>query len=229
MDLQILHEDNSIVVVNKPQNVPTQEDSSKDEDLLSMVKQYIKQKYNKPGEAFVGLVHRLDRPTGGVMVFARNSKSAARLSAQIAEGLFDKTYFAVVCGTPRERKGYLVHYLKKNEEKNTVEIVPRLTEGAKKAELEYEVLETKNGYSLVKIHLITGRSHQARVQMASLSTPIFGDVKYGDSKERALMNLYCVELKIFHPITKQKMVFRSYPPEQERMWNLFDLSKYLEV
>jgi len=229
MELRILHEDNSIIVVEKPQNVPTQEDESKDMDLLSMVKAHIKQKYNKPGEAFCGLVHRLDRPTGGVMVFARNSKSAARLTEEIKNGDFDKTYFAVVVGVPREKKGSLVHYLKKDDARNIVEIVPRLTEGAKRAELEYEVLETKEGYSLVKVHLLTGRSHQIRVQMASLKTPIYADVKYGDKNTKGLMNLYCVELRLYHPISKKKMIFRSYPPEQENMWKLFDMSKYLEI
>lgn len=228
-NIRILHEDNSIIVVDKPQNMPTQEDASGDTDLLTMIKQHIKEKYNKPGEAFCGLVHRLDRPTGGVMVFARNSKSATRLSEQIKNGEFEKTYFAVLVGTPREKKGSLVHYLKKDDTKNIVEIVPRLTQGAKRAELEYEVLESKNGYSLVRVHLLTGRSHQIRVQMASLKTPIYGDVKYGNPKEKGLLNLYCVELKIFHPITKQKMIFRSYPPETENMWNLFGLDKYLEI
>ena len=161
----ILFEDNQIIVVEKPQNVPSQGDASGDNNMLDMVKAYIKEKYNKPGNVFCGLVHRLDRPTGGVMVFAKTSKSASRLSEQFKTDDVHKIYFAVVVGCPKVKKGHLVHFLKKDEKNNMVEIVPQSTEGAKRAELDYEVLEEKNGYSLVKINLITGRSHQARVHL----------------------------------------------------------------
>lgn len=176
--LDIIYEDNHIIVVIKPQNVPTQSDSSGDKDLLSLVKAYVKEKYNKPGEAFVALVHRLDRPTGGVVVFARNSKSASRISAQIQNRTFEKTYFAVVDGKPKMQKGHLVNYLKKDAKENKVKIVPMSEPEAKRAELDFEVLETINDLSLVKINLETGRPHQIRVQLASLGTPVFGDAKY---------------------------------------------------
>lgn len=184
--LDIIYEDNHIIVVIKPQNIPTQSDASGDKDLLSMVKEYIKEKYNKPGEAFVGLVHRLDRPTGGVVVFARNSKSASRLSAQIKNHTFEKTYFAVVRGVPRIPKTTLINYLKKDLKENRVKIVPMLEPDAKRAELSYEVLETVNQLSLVKIKLETGRAHQIRVQLANIGTPVFGDAKYG--KEQVVSN-----------------------------------------
>ena len=128
--LTVLYEDNQVIVVVKPQNVPTQADSSGDVDLLTMVKQYVKEKYDKPGEAFIGLVHRLDRPTGGVMVFARNSKSAARLQEQMKSGLFEKKYLAVTVGVPRDRQGRLSQYLFKDAETNTVKVVPAAVEGA---------------------------------------------------------------------------------------------------
>lgn len=225
----ILFEDNHIIVVRKPQNIPTQADITGDEDMLSLVKEYIKQTYHKPGNVYVGLVHRLDRPTGGVMVFAKTSKAAARLSEQLKTDAFQKTYFAVVEGTPRERAGRLEHYLKKDEKENKVVIVPMLTEGAKKAVLNYKVLEEAQGYSLVQIQLITGRSHQARVQMASLKTPIYGDAKYGKHATTTNnLNLFAVELRFEHPVQKTQMVFRAYPPTEKPMWNLFHLEKYLE-
>lgn len=228
--MEILYEDNHIIVVKKPQNVPTQEDASGDKDMLTMVKEYIKEKYNKPGNVYVGLVHRLDRPTGGVMVFAKTSKAASRLSEQFKNGDSEKTYFCVVVGRPREKKGNLVHFLRKNEKTNMVEITPQLTESAKRAELNYEVLETVQNYSLVKAELITGRSHQVRVQMKSLGTPIFGDVKYGgENAEKGLLNLYAVKLVFYHPVTKEKMVFINYPPEDKDKWNLFDIDKYLRI
>jgi len=228
--MDILFEDNHVIVVNKPQNIPTQEDASGDKDMLTMVKEYIKEKYNKPGNVYVGLVHRLDRPTGGVMVFAKTSKAAARLSEQFAGSDSEKTYFCVVVGSPREKRGKLIHFLKKNEKTNMVEQVPQSVEGAKRAELDYTVLEEKNGYSLVKAVLVTGRSHQVRVQMKTLGTPIYGDVKYGgENAEKGLLNLYAVKLSFLHPITKERMVFISYPPEDKEKWNLFDIEKYLKV
>ncbi len=226
----ILFEDNQIIVVQKPQNVPSQADSSGDENMLDMVKAYIKEKYNKPGNVYCGLVHRLDRPTGGVMVFAKTSKSANRLSEQFKSDDVHKTYFAVCVGEPKVKKGHLVHFLKKDEKNNMVEVVPASTEGAKRAELNYEVLETREGHSLVQIELITGRSHQARVQMKTIGIPIYGDVKYGGKDAKTgYLNLYAVQLTFEHPVSKDHMRFICYPPEQEKMWNLFNLEKYLLV
>lgn len=162
-DIEIVYEDNSILVVVKPQNIPTQADSSNDIDMLSLVKEYVKVTHNKVGDAFVGLVHRLDRPTGGVMVFAKNSKAASRLSESIRLGEVDKKYLAVVCGCPKMRSGKLTHYLKKSATDNTVVIAPMSTEGAKYAELDYKVLEEKQGFTLVQINLITGKIGRAHV------------------------------------------------------------------
>ena len=152
-DLIVLYEDNHIIVVMKPQNVPTCEDETKDPDLLSVIKQYIKEKYGKPGNVFVGLVHRLDRPTGGIMVFAKTSKAAARLAEQMKTGDFEKKYLAVVVGRMREQKERLTHYIKKNPVNTTVYVCAQTTEGAKRAELEYRVAEDKAvSYTHLRAH-----------------------------------------------------------------------------
>lgn len=230
--MDILYEDNHIIVVNKPQGVASQPDDTGDKDMLTQVKEYIKEKYNKPGEAFAGVVHRLDRPTGGAMVYAKTSKGASRLSQSLRDGEFDKTYFAVVCGKPKDAKAKIVSYLKKDEKTNTVKIVPQTETGAKRAELDYEVLEynSKTNRSLVKVKLYSGRGHQIRVQMKSIKCPVYGDQKYGgEGMDKVMLNLFAVELAFLHPVTKQKMVFRVYPPEDAQAWNEFKLEKYLAL
>jgi len=229
-NIKIVYEDNHILVVVKPQNIPSQEDETKDPDMLTLLKEYIKEKYNKEGEVFLGLVHRLDRPTGGVMVFAKTSKAAERLFMSMREGDFEKKYMAVVNGTPKEKQDRLTHYLIKNEHRNIVQVAPMTSEGAKLAELDYKVLNEKQGLSLVMIRLLTGRSHQARVQMATVGTPIVGDVKYGKGdKVRSNLALWAVELKFTHPTLKEKMTFRVYPPEEEYPWSLFDMDIFLKI
>ncbi len=227
--MDILYEDNHVIVVLKPQNVPSQADESGDKDMLTMVKEYIKEKYNKPGNVYVGLVHRLDRPTGGVMVFAKTSKAAARLTEQFKNKEAEKTYFAVVCGALKAKQTKLVNYLLKDEKNNIVKVVPMATTGAKRAELDYTVLEEKDGFSLLKVKLETGRGHQIRVQLSTIGNPIYGDQKYGKDMPKANLNLFAVELKFKHPTTGDTMVFRAYPPENLKAWNLFDLEKYLSL
>lgn len=224
-ELNVVYEDNHIIVVIKPQNIPTQEDESKDKDLLTMVKEYIKEKENKPGNVYVGLVHRLDRPTGGVMVFAKTSKSASRLTQEMHTDDFKKRYLAVVVGKPKESRGRLVNFLLKNPRTNTVQIVPELTTNAKRAELTYEVLDAKEKVSLVDIQLLTGRSHQIRVQMKNIGCPVYGDVKYGgDSLAKGHnLALWAYELKFVHPTTKENMTFKCYPPEDIIPWKVFNL------
>ena len=153
-ELTILHEDNHIIVVLKPQNIPTCEDASKDPDMLTIIKDYIKKTYNKQGNVYLGLVHRLDRPTGGVMVFAKSSKAAARLSEQLKNGDFEKRYFTVLVGEPKEEKATLTHYIKKNAVNNMVYVCPPTVEGAKFCELEYQILQKSAGISLAKVILI---------------------------------------------------------------------------
>ena len=224
--MNIVFEDNHLLVVIKPQNIPSQKDSSNDMDMLSMCKEYLKEKYQKAGEAYCGLVHRLDRPTGGLMVFAKTSKCAERLSKQIRDGETQKEYLATVVGTPKFATDYLINYLKKDEKNNTVSVVPQLETGAKKAELIYNVLDSTNKLSLVKCKLLTGRSHQIRVQMANIGHPVFGDVKYGgDIVSGWNLALWSYKLCFEHPITHKELTFVCYPPEDEMPWKYFNFAK----
>lgn len=230
-DIKILYEDNHIIVVVKPQNVPSQADSTGDADMLTLLKQYIKEANNKPGAVYLGMVHRLDRPTGGVMVFAKTSKAAARLSKAIAEGDFEKKYLAVVYDTPKIKQQILINYLKKDSNTNNVYVVPELTEGAKRAELNYRVLNSIGKISLVGINLITGRSHQIRVQLAHIMCPIVGDRRYSGNRPQANCNLalWAAEIKFKHPVNDSIMVFKVFPPEDEKPWSYFNIEPYFTV
>lgn len=230
--LQVVYEDNHVIVVVKPQNVPSCPDETGDKDILTVVKEYLIQKYDKKGDAFVGLIHRLDRPTGGVMVFAKTSKAASRLSESMKNGEFEKKYFAVVVDTPKEKSMLnLTHYLVKDSTKNMVYSVPLATEGAKKAVLDYTTLASENNLSLLSIRLHTGRAHQIRVQMQTIGNPLFGDQRYGGGKTPVGYNLalWAVELKFVHPTTKEKMTFRVYPPVEEIPWKYFDVTRFLSI
>ena len=229
-ELNILHEDNHIIVVLKPQNIPSCEDSSKDKDLLTMVKEYIKETYNKPGNVYVGLVHRLDRPTGGIMVFAKSSKAAARLSEQMKEGDFEKRYYAVLTGKPKEEKATLTNYIKKNAINNMVYVCTPTEAGAKFAELDYTVLEEKDGLSLADVRLHTGRSHQIRVQMNAINCPLYGDMRYGGERaKKGHLALWAYYLGFTHPVTKERMVFRVQPPKDITPWDKFDTDKSITL
>jgi len=203
--LNIIYEDNQIIVVEKPYNVPTQEDSSGDVDLLTMVKNYIKEKYLKPGNVYIGLVHRLDRPVGGLMVFARTSKSASRLSLQIQNHDFNKSYLAVVHGSFKETTGTYNDKLKKLDNGNTV-----IANDGKDSLLNYEVLKTDNNISLVKIDLKTGRHHQIRAEFAYHNHPLCGDQRYG-LQDKTQIALYAYEISFLHPITNERLTFTKYP------------------
>lgn len=205
--LEVLYEDNHLIVVVKPANVPSQQDSSNDLDLLTMVKRYVKEKYHKPGNVYIGLVHRLDRPVEGVMVFARSSKAASRLSEQIKKKEFSKHYLAVINGIIPEKKGEFKDYLLKKEDGNT--IVTDSKHG-KESILKYEVLKEKDNKSLVRIELITGRHHQIRVQFSSRGYPLVGDQRYGKQDNKQIC-LCSYELSFIHPTTKEIMNFQKYP------------------
>ena len=223
-ELKILHEDNHIIVVLKPQGVPSCGDESGDGNMLDAVKEYIRTAYGKPGNVYVGLVHRLDRPTGGVMVFAKTSKAAARLSEQMRSGDFEKKYLAVLSAVPKEPQGKLVNYLKKNAVNNMVYLCPPTTEGAKMASLEYRVAEEKGGCALAEIKLHTGRSHQIRVQMAGIGCPVFGDMRYGGERaKKGNLALWAYSLTFTHPVTKERLRFMAEPPE-ETPWKYFSLA-----
>lgn len=229
-ELTILHEDNHIIVVLKPQNVPSCEDESKDKDLLTMIKEYIRQTYGKTGNVYLGLVHRLDRPTGGVMVFAKSSKAAARLSAQMKEGDFEKRYYAVLVGKPKEDRATLTHYMKKNAVNNMVYVCPPTVQGAKFAELDYRVINYKDDLALTEIRLHTGRSHQIRVQMSSIGHPVYGDMRYGGEKAiKGNLALWAYYLSFTHPVSKERMVFRIQPPKDLRPWDGFDTENSVTI
>ncbi len=224
-ELIILYEDNHIIVVLKPQNVACCPDESGDDNLLDCVKRYIKTAYNKPGNAFVGLVHRLDRPTGGVMVFAKTSKAAARLSAQMRDKDFEKRYLAVLCGSPSKKKGTLENYLRKNSVNNTVYVCTQTEEGAKFAALEYEIRGERENLSLADINLLTGRTHQIRVQTAAINAPVYGDMRYGGEKAvKGKLALWAYSLKFTHPVTGDRLRFMAEPPLDAMPWKLFDIN-----
>ena len=229
-DLTILFEDNHIIVVLKPQGVPSQGDNTGDADMLTIIKDYIKEKYGKPGNVFLGLVHRLDRPTGGVMVFAKTSKAAARLSEQVREGAFSKKYLAVTTSRPQDKAARLTHYLFKDMSSNTVRVVPLSTDGAKKAILDYNNLEDneENDLHLLDVKLHTGRTHQIRVQTATIGCPIFADAKYGSMVSGGRLALWAYDLSFKHPTTEKIMSFRVFPPEAFP-WSLFNLERHIGI
>lgn len=212
--VEVLYEDNHVLVVVKPVNVPTQEDSSGDPDLLTILKADLKLRHNKPGNVFLGLVHRLDRPVGGVMVFAKTSKAASRLSDQVRTRRLDKTYTAVVHGLVSPSQGRLQHYLLKDSRTNTVSSVSKHTNGAKEALLDYTLLDQQEDLSLIKVNLITGRPHQIRVQWASQGYPLYGDQRYGQkfAKPGQQIALWASELAFDHPTQQNRLSFQSSPP-----------------
>ena len=219
----IVYEDNHLLVVIKPHNIAVQEDESKDDDLLNLLKNYIKVRDNKPGNVFLGLVHRLDRPTGGVMVFAKTSKCASRLTEQLKNKEMRKTYLTVVLGKPNQLKSRLTAYLVKDEKNNVVNLATRSDYGAKEAILDYELLDTNSNMSLIKVNLLTGRSHQIRVQMSKQNnTVIYGDFKYGDKAHGGNLALWAYELKFNHPTTQKPMVFKVLPDVEKAPWNVFN-------
>lgn len=211
--MKIIYEDNHLLVVLKPINIPVQEDDSKDLDMLTYLKKYLKEKYNKPGNVYLGLVHRLDRPVSGIMVFAKTSKAASRLSEQIRNHTFKKEYMAVLCGkTPK--KDILVDKLLKNPKTNTTVV----SEKGKEAILSYELIEYKNNYSLVKINLETGRSHQIRVQFSSRGYPLYGDQRYNKKAlPKQQIALFANRLEFIHPVTKEKLFFEEELPNFRTM------------
>ncbi len=214
--IKIIYEDNHLLVVEKPINIPVQSDSSKDTDLLTLLKNYLKKMYNKPGDAYLGLVHRLDRPVGGVMVFAKTSKCASRLSEQIRNGGFKKVYYAVVEGNIFEN-GLLKDKLLKDECINTVKV----DNNGKDAELYFERIDYKDSLSLVKINLKTGRSHQIRVQFSSRGYPLYGDHRYNKNcKKNSQIALFAQSLSFNHPITKEKVTY-SLPLPSRYPFNIF--------
>jgi 23S rRNA pseudouridine1911/1915/1917 synthase len=211
MELSILFEDNHLIAVNKRPSDIVQGDKTGDEPLPERIKTFLKKKYNKPGNVFCGVIHRLDRPTSGVVLFAKTSKGLERMNRQFSQHLTQKTYWALVEGIPETEEGRLVHYLLKNQEKNKSFCVAKERPGAKEARLNYKVLKQFDRFTWVEISLETGRHHQIRAQFASIGCPVKGDVKYGAKRSNADQSicLHAHSLSFSHPVTGEKVTLKA--------------------
>lgn len=223
--MKILFEDNHLIAVNKPNNVLVQGDETGDETLGDQVKAYIKEKYNKPGEVFLGTIHRLDRPVSGVTIFARTSKALERMNKIFAERDVKKTYWAIVGRRPEPFNGHLTHYILKDTQKNIVKAYDNLSnrsKDAKKADLDYELIAEIGDHFLLQVDLQTGRSHQIRAQLAKIGCPIVGDVKYGfpHPNKDSSIHLHCRNISFEHPVKKELVNLTAKVPK-EQIWKLF--------
>jgi 23S rRNA pseudouridine1911/1915/1917 synthase len=219
-NLQILHEDNHIIVVNKRVGDIVQGDKTGDKPLSEVVKEYVKEKHNKPGEVFLGVVHRLDRPTSGIVVFARTSKALTRLNEMFSNRETQKTYWAIVKNRPENAEATLVHYLKRNEKNNTSKAHLKEVPESKKASLEYKIIKELDNYFALEINLHTGRHHQIRAQLAAINCPIKGDLKYGFDRSNTDggIHLHARKLVFSHPVTKNLLEIIAATPK-DVIWN----------
>lgn len=220
-NLQILHEDNHIIVVNKRVGDIVQGDKTGDKPLSEVVKEYLKEKYDKPGEVFLGVVHRLDRPTTGIVVFARTSKALTRLNELFSNRETKKTYWAVVKNKPVKTNDTLVHFLKRNEKNNTSKAHLKEVPGSKKASLDYTIIKELDNYFVLEINLHTGRHHQIRAQLAAIGCPIKGDLKYGFDRSNpdGGIHLHARKLVFIHPVSKENLEIIA-PTPKDVIWNL---------
>ena len=210
--INIIYEDNHLLVVEKPVGIPVQEDKSKDIDMIRLLKDYRIKNESKSGDAYIGLVHRLDRPVGGIMVFTKTSKAASRLSEEIRNNTFHKTYLAVIKGTLKNKENTLNDYLIKNEKENKSYVTSK--DKGKASSLKYKVISEKDSLSLVEINLITGRSHQIRVQFSSRNHPLVGDSKYGNNPNNIDIALFAQSITLVHPTTKETLTFTLKVPNR---------------
>ncbi len=219
-NLQVLHEDNHIIVINKRAGDIVQGDKTGDKPLSEVVKEYIKEKYNKPGEVFLGVIHRLDRPTTGIVVFAKTSKALTRLNESFKNRETKKIYWAVVKNSPPKSNDTLVHFLKRNSKNNTSKAHVKEVPDSKKASLEYRLFKKLDNYFGLEILLHTGRHHQIRAQLTAIGCPIKGDLKYGFDRSNSDggIHLHARKLEIMHPVTKENLVFVA-PTPNEVIWN----------
>lgn len=219
-NLEILFEDNHLLIVNKKSGDIVQGDKTGDKPLSEVVKEYIKEKYNKPGEVFLGVVHRLDRPTSGIIIFARTSKALERLNKMLRDRVISKTYWAIIKNNPKEVKGTLIHFLKKNPKNNKSTVFKKEAVGSKKAILHYTTLRNLENYSLLEIDLETGRHHQIRAQLSNINCSIKGDVKYGAKRANNDFSicLHSSILEFTHPTTKKELKIKAKFPDS-KIWN----------
>ena len=218
--LEILFEDNHLLIVNKKSGDIVQADKTGDKPLSEVVKEYIKEKYNKPGDVFLGVIHRLDRPTSGIIIFARTSKALERLNKMLRERNVSKTYWAVIKNNPKNTKDTLKHFLKKNPKNNKSTVFKKEAEGSKKAILHYTIIKNLKNYSLLEIDLETGRHHQIRAQLSFIGSPIKGDLKYGASRSNkdGSIHLHARKINFTHPVSK-KIITIIAPVPNEVIWN----------
>lgn len=219
-NVQVLYEDNHLIAVNKRVGDIVQGDKTNDPPLSEIVKAYLKQKYNKPGAVFLGVVHRLDRPTSGLVIFAKTSKALKRMNQLFVDKKIDKTYWALVKNIPQQQKDTLTHWLKKNPKTNTSKVYPNEVKDSKKAILHYKILLKLQRYSLLEIELETGRSHQIRSQMAYIGCPIKGDLKYGAKRSNTDggIHLHAKKVQFVHPVSKDSISINASLPD-EMLWN----------
>ena len=219
-NLEVLFEDNHLVIVNKKSGDIVQGDKTGDKPLSDVVKEYIKEKYNKPGEVFLGVVHRLDRPTSGIIIFARTSKALERLNKMLRDRVISKTYWAVIKNNPKKPTNTLIHFLKKNPKNNKSTVFKKEAQGSKKAILHYTTLKNLENYSLLEIDLETGRHHQIRAQLSFIGSPIKGDLKYGASRSNkdGSIHLHARKINFTHPVSKKTITVIA-PTPSEVIWN----------
>lgn len=225
MNLEILYEDNHILIVNKPAGVLSQGDDTGDEPILDIAKKYIKKKYKKEGNVFLGLPHRLDRPTSGILVLAKTSKALQRLSIMFSEGKIHKTYWAVVDKAPPKESETITHYLIKDSEKNKSKAYDKEVKHSKKASLTYTLIGASRTYYLLEVELHTGRHHQIRAQLAKIGCHIKGDLKYGSkrSNEDGGISLHSRKIEFEHPVSKKNISAIAQPPHDQIWDNFFNL------
>ena len=223
-NLRVLYEDNHIIIVNKRAGDIVQGDKTGDATLADAVKAYIKEKYAKPGEVFLGVVHRLDRPVSGAVVFARTSKALARLNEMFRTGRVHKTYHAIVCAPPEQPEATLTHWLTRNEKQNKAYAHPREVTGSKKAVLDYRLIARSDRYSLLEVNLHTGRHHQIRCQLAAIRCVIKGDLKYGAPRSNpdGSICLHARHVELEHPVSHQLISVDAPYPEELTIWNVFN-------
>ena len=218
--LDVLYEDNHLIAVNKPAGTLVQSDRTGDECLADQVKEYIKVKYNKPGEVFLGIIHRIDRPVSGVVLFARTSKALARVNKMFQDKQIQKTYWAIVEENPASEQGVLVNYLKKNQEKNRSRAYDKEVKGSKRSELHYTLLGRSKNYFYLEVDPKTGRHHQIRVQLSHMGSPIKGDVKYMGKRTNkdGSIHLFARGLRLMHPTKKEPLYIEATPDQNDPLW-----------
>ena len=218
-NLDILFEDNHLIIINKKPGDIVQKDNTNDLSLLEIVKEYLKKKYNKPGNVYLGLIHRIDRPTSGLVMFAKTSKALSRMNNMLQEKQIAKTYWAITKNKPEKKSSQLVHWLKKNEKKNKSTHFSRETKNAKKAILDYTIIKELENYFLLEIIMGSGRHHQIRCQLQAIGCPIKGDLKYGAKRSNSdgSIDLHAKHLKFIHPVTKKEVNLNA-PVRENKIW-----------